>query len=146
MTVRIIQGDCREVLKNLPESSVHCCVTSPPYFGLRDYGVAGQIGLEPTPDEFVAQMVAVFREVRRVLRDDGTLWLNLGDSYATGAGKVGNCPGGGAQGEDWKRKGAMTPANRLPLPGLKPKDLIGIPWRVALALQADGWWLRQDII
>lgn len=146
MTVRILTGDCREVLAGLPSESVHCCVTSPPYFGLRDYGHAGQIGLEQTPAEYVERMVAVFREVRRVLRDDGTLWLNLGDSYATGAGKVGNCPGGGSQGEAWKQKGAMTPANRLPLPGLKPKDLIGIPWRVAFALQADGWYLRQDII
>lgn len=146
MTIRILTGDCRDVLKTLGDNSAHCCVTSPPYFGLRDYGHAGQIGLEPTPAEYVEQMVQVFREVRRVLRDDGTLWLNLGDSYATGGGKVGNCPGGGAQGEDWKRKGAMTPANRMPLPGLKPKDLIGIPWRVAFALQADGWYLRQDII
>lgn len=146
MTVKILEGDCREVLRTLDASSVHCCVTSPPYFGLRDYGHDGQIGLEATPAEFVEQMVAVFREVRRVLRNDGTLWLNLGDSYATGAGKVGNCPGGGAQGEAWKERGVMTPANRMPLPGLKPKDLIGIPWRVAFALQADGWYLRQDII
>jgi DNA modification methylase len=124
--------------------TVHCCVTSPPYFGLRDYGVDGQIGLERTPDAYVAKLVEVFREVRRVLRDDGTLWLNLGDSYATGAGKVGNCPGGGEQGRLWS--GPTTQANRLPLPGLKPKDLLGIPWRVAFALQADGWYLRSDII
>lgn len=142
--ISILQGDCRETLKTLPDCSVHCVVTSPPYFGLRDYGCDGQIGLEATPDEFVAQMVQVFREVRRVLRDDGVCWLNLGDSYATGAGKVGNCPGGGAQGENWT--GPKTQANRMPLPGLKPKDLIGIPWMVAFALRADGWWLRQDII
>lgn len=89
MTVRILNGDCREVLKGLPDESVHCCVTSPPYFGLRDYGVDGQIGLEPTPEEFVAELVEVFREVRRVLRSDGTLWVNLGDSYA-GSGRGGN--------------------------------------------------------
>ena len=142
--VKIYLGDCRDILPTLPADSVHCCVTSPPYFGLRDYGCDGQIGLEPTPAEFVAEMVAVFREVRRVLRDDGVCWLNLGDSYATGAGKVGNCPGGGKQGENWT--GPKTQANRLPLPGLKPKDLIGIPWRVAFALQEDGWYLRQDII
>jgi len=146
MTVQILRGDCREVLRKLADESVHCCVTSPPYFGLRDYGVDGQTGLEQTPAEFVEQLVSVMREVRRVLRPDGTLWLNLGDSYATGAGGVGNCPGGGKQGESWKVRGRMTPPNRMPLPGLKPKDLIGIPWQVAFALQADGWWLRQDIV
>jgi len=128
----------------LADGSVHCCVTSPPYWWLRDYGAPGQLGLERTPEEYVARMVAVFREVRRVLRDDGTLWLNLGDCYATGAGKVGECPGGGKQGDNWK--GATTSPNRMPLFGLKPKDLVGIPWRVAFALQADGWYLRSDII
>lgn len=142
--IEILHGDCRQTLKTLPDCSVHCVVTSPPYFGLRDYGCNGQIGLEATPDEFVSEIVAVFREVRRVLRDDGVCWLNLGDSYATGAGKVGNCPGGGPQGENWN--GPKTQANRMPLPGLKPKDLIGIPWMCAFALRADGWWLRQDII
>jgi DNA modification methylase len=146
MTVEIRIGDCRDLLRAMPDASAQCVVTSPPYFGLRDYGVGGQIGLEATPDAFVAQMVDVFREVRRVLKDDGVLFLNLGDSYATGGGKVGNCPGGGVQGEAWKERGVMTPANRMPLPGLKPKDLIGVPWRVAFALQADGWWLRQDIV
>lgn len=146
MTVRIITGDCRDVLATLPDESVHCVVTSPPYWGLRNYGVDGQIGLEASPDEFVAEIVAVFREVRRVLRADGTLWLNLGDCYATGAGKVGDHPGGGAQGAAWKDRGATTQPNRMPIPGLKPKDLVGAPWRVAFALQADGWWLRQDII
>ncbi len=150
MTVRILQGDCRDVLKTLPDQSVHCCVTSPPYFGLRDYGVDGQIGLEPTPAEFVAELVAVFREVRRVLRDDGTLWLNLGDSYASNAGGYSDtgsrgttsCPsiGAGTMAAVLKGRGRMPPE------GLKPKDLIGIPWRVAFALQADGWYLRQDII
>jgi DNA modification methylase len=115
--MRILQGDCRQVLATLPAASVQCCVTSPPYFGLRNYGVEGQIGLEETPDAYVAEMVAVFREVRRVLKDDGTLWLNLGDSYVSN----GRC-------------------------GIKPKDLIGIPWMVAFALRADGWYLRKDII
>ena len=231
MPVRVLNGDCRDVLRTLPAASVQCCVTSPPYWGLRDYGVeatvwggdtecdhewgdliqvnatnhtdkrrwnhtrkgrdeeqpiekrvawlrtkvpqgkfcqhcgawAGALGLEPNPDLFVDHIVEVFREVRRVLRPDGTLWLNLGDSYATGAGKVGERPGGGTQGDAWKGHrgsrgnsekqphtgsavGPMTQPNRLPQAGLKPKDLCGIPWRVAFALQADGWWLRQDII
>lgn len=144
MSVTILTGDCRHVLGSLPEQSVQCCVTSPPYFGLRDYGMADQIGLEQTPDAYVAEMVAVFREVKRVLRDDGTLWLNLGDSYNSGTqsnhGKGGTMSRDGLAPEDgW--------AGHRPLvPGLKPKDLIGIPWRVAFALQADGWYLRQDII
>ena len=115
-----------------------------PYWGLRDYGTPGQLGLERTPEEYVAKMVEGFHEVRRVLRSDGTLWLNMGDSYATGAGKVGNCPGGGEQGANWK--GVATSPNRMPIVGLKPKDLCGIPWMVAFALRADGWYLRQDII
>jgi DNA modification methylase len=143
----ILQGDCRTVLAGLDAESVQMVCTSPPYWGLRDYGVDGQLGLEATPDEYVARMVDVFREVRRVLRKDGVLWLNLGDSYATGGGAVGRCPGGGEQGERFLRAGMVnTQPNRMPLPGLKPKDLIGIPWRVAFALQADGWWLRSDII
>jgi DNA modification methylase len=139
VSVRLLIGDCRERLRELEAGSVHCCVTSPPYFGLRDYGHAGQIGLEPTPDAFVAEMVEVFREVRRVLRDDGTLWLNLGDSYSAG----GNGPGaaGAKQGTN---VGADIAAKRTP--GFAPKNLLGIPWRVAFALQADGWLLRQDII
>lgn len=142
MTVRIITGDCRDVLKTLPAKSVHCCVTSPPYFGLRDYGVDGQIGLEPTPDEFVAELVAVFREVRRVLRDNGTLWLNLGDSY--NAARNGGHAGGAKQASLARHDGITRSGANVP--GLKPKDLIGIPWRVAFALQADGFYLRQDII
>jgi DNA modification methylase len=147
MSVQILQGDCIEMLKTLPDASVHCCITSPPYWGLRDYGCAGQFGLEKTPEEYVAKMVETFREVRRVLRDDGTLWLNLGDSYATGAGQ-GFVPGGGGQGNRAKRDllGTSWQPNRLKIPGLKAKDLVGIPWRVAFALQADGWYLRQDII
>ena len=107
---RVIVGDCVESMRGLADQSVNCCVTSPPYFGLRDYGVDGQIGLELTPDQYIAKMIEVFREVRRVLRDDGTLWLNLGDSYGKG------------------------------------KQMLGIPWKVAFALQDDGWYLRQDII
>lgn len=145
---RVWFGDCRDSMREMLAQGLRaqCCVTSPPYYGLRDYGHPGQIGLKKTPAEFVAALVEVFRLVRDVLADDGVLWLNLGDSYATGAGGVGDCPGGGKQGESWKLRGAMTPPNRMPLPGLKPKDLIGIPWRVAFALQADGWYLRQDII
>lgn len=141
MNLTILQGDCRQMLADIPDGSVHCCVTSPPYFGLRDYKVAGQIGLEASPDEFVAQLVEVFRDVRRVLRDDGTLWVNLGDSYAND-GKWGGHTGGkhanGLHGEPIGRNKRYT--------GLKPKDLIGIPWMVAFALRADGWYLRQDII
>ncbi len=168
MSVRIIQGDCREALAAMGGGSVHCCVTSPPYFGLRDYGADGQIGLEPTPEAYVAELVAVFAEVRRVLRDDGTLWLNLGDSYASAPGQAtrGGPPsgsstldgnghrGGGPKLAKLSRVGTSpipgqvhADVGRRPFaPGLKPKDLIGIPWRVAFALQADGWFLRQDII
>jgi DNA modification methylase len=135
-------GDCLESLRAMPDQSVHCCVTSPPYFGLRDYGMDGQIGLEDTPQAFVARLVKVFRQVRRVLRDDGTLWLNLGDSYSAQ---------GGAQVQGTKQaKGSQSGAwggeSRKAIAGLKPKDLIGIPWRVAFALQDDGWYLRQEII
>lgn len=165
MTVRILVGDVRDRLKELPDESVHCVVTSPPYFGLRDYGVDGQIGLEETPSAFVDVMVAVFAEVRRVLRKDGTLWLNLGDSYAGswGAQSRGGAPsesstlkGNGHVGGGPKLKGLSaiqidahpkrTQTGSIREAGLKPKDLIGVPWRVAFALQAAGWWLRQDII
>lgn len=146
-TYRLLHGDCREVLAMLPDASVRCCVTSPPYWGLRDYGTAAQIGMESTPDAYVAALVGVFREVRRVLVDDGVLWLNLGDSYATGGGAVGRALGGGDQGERFIRAGMInTQPNRMKLEGFKPKDLVGIPWRVAFALQADGWWLRSDVI
>lgn len=133
---KIIQGDALTVLKTLPSESVNCAITSPPYFGLRDYGVKGQIGLEQTPEAYVARLVEVFREVRRVLRDDGTLWLNLGDSYVATIGLGG---GRRTQAEGNKRP------NKTGF-GLPAKNLIGIPWRVAFALQADGWYLRQDII
>lgn len=141
---RILVGDALKKLCDIPDGAADCCVTSPPYFGLRDYGVEGQIGLEPTPDEFVQALVTVFREVRRVLRDDGTLWLNLGDSYASTAPGTRNAPqtkGSKTSPEQW---GNFRPDLRDH--GIKPKDLIGIPWRVAFALQADGWYLRQDII
>ena len=142
MTYEIIQGDCRETLAALPDGVFNTCVTSPPYFGLRDYGVDGQMGMEQTPDEYVDGMVRVFREVRRVLRDDGTLWLNLGDSYANDGKSGGSTGGKHAQGVH----GISGPGRAKRSTGLKPKDLIGIPWRVAFALQADGWYLRQDII
>lgn len=141
-TVDIRIGDCRTLLSAMEPQSVHCCVTSPPYFGLRDYGVEGQIGLEQTPDEYVAEMVAVFREVRRVLRDDGTLWLNLGDSYSTDAKWGGSTGGKAAKALHGKDGGGRNKTHT----GLPDKNLLGIPWRVAFALQADGWYLRQDII
>lgn len=142
---RILEGDVRTRLDELEPGSVHCCVTSPPYWILRDYGVPGQIGLEKTPEKYVAVLVDVFERVRRVLRDDGTLWLNLGDTYAAG-GK-----GGGGSFMDrrrdtaWNRKAAIN-GWRSPPPGMKDKDLLGMPWRVAFALQAAGWYLRTDII
>jgi len=134
-------GNCLDILPTLPAESVQTCITSPPYFGLRDYGVAGQLGLEATPREFVDAMVRVFAEVRRVLRDDGTLWLNLGDSYA----------GGGCGSRDpvkWPKQSRNDHrvVHAKGNTGLRRKNLIGIPWRVAFALQADGWYLRQDII
>jgi DNA modification methylase len=139
--VRIHVGDCRQVLATLPAASVQCVVTSPPYWGLRDYGVAAQIGLEPTMEFYLERMVEVFREVRRVLRDDGTAWINLGDSYNAnhGAGFDLNYNGGARL--------RLQASPKLPRQAwLKPKDLVGIPWRVAFALQADGWYLRSDII
>jgi DNA modification methylase len=141
VTVEILVGDARQRLAEIESGTVNTCVTSPPYFGLRDYGHEGQMGLEPTPDEFVAGMVEVFREVRRVLRDDGTLWLNIGDSYWTAKGaSCGTDPKQGA------RRGWARPQDRPGRDGLKGKDLIGIPWMLAFALRADGWYLRQDII
>jgi len=188
--MRVLCGDCLEMLKTLPDESVHCCVTSPPYWGLRDYGTArweggdescdhsqylggngdasakqvtsggtqkyqyrdvckkcgairkdGQLGLEKTPEEYVGKLVEIFREVRRVLLADGTCWLNLGDSYSgSGKGPAGNLGSKNDERNMWEIHSAITPN------GTKPKDLIGIPWRVAFALQSDGWWLRQDII
>jgi DNA modification methylase len=149
MSVRIINADVFAGLAHLENESVNCCVTSPPYFGLRDYGVPGQIGLEPTPEAFIEKMVAVFDEVKRVLRKDGTLWLNIGDSYCNT-----DKWGGGGEGKNGKQ--TLAPDGSVPswavrrrrekMPGIKPKDLIGIPWMLAFALRADGWWLRQEII
>lgn len=147
----LLIGDCRNILPTLPSKSVQCVVTSPPYFKLRDYGVEGQIGAEDTVEEYVQSLVEVFREVKRILKDDGTLWLNLGDSYA-GSGKNRNAEGKDygikAEYKDAYHQGRRTGIiKKTPLSGyLKPKDLIGVPWRVAFALQADGWYLRQDII
>jgi DNA modification methylase len=138
--VNIIVGDCLESLRGLDEKTVQTCVTSPPYYGLRDYGVDGQVGLEQTPEEYVAKLVAVFSEVRRVLKGDGTLWLNLGDSYA--ASQTGH----GQTMRPKSRSLSIQATGKKVPPGLKPKDLIGIPWRVAFALQSDGWYLRSDII
>ena len=140
---KIIQGDSLTIIKTLPIESVNCVITSPPYWGLRDYGVDGQLGLEKTPEEYVANMVKLFSEVKRVLKDDGTLWLNLGDSYASdtkGSGGLYKDKGFAHQ-NDSKRFSPLKVNH-----GLKNKDLVGIPWRVAFALQADGWYLRQDII
>lgn len=149
MVTQVLIGDCRETLRALPDKSVHCVITSPPYFGLRDYGVDEQIGMETSPREFVESMLAVFREVHRVLRDDGTLWLNLGDSYA-GSGKGRNADGSANVDPNSKQAtslGTILGTLHKSTPdGLKPKDLMGIPWRVAFALQEDGWYLRQDII
>ncbi len=146
----ILLGDAIEQLSTLPDESVQCCVTSPPYWGLRDYGDNGQLGLEKTPGEYVAKMVEVFREVRRVLRSDGTLWLNLGDSYASsgsGSGSDNASHSGDDCGNFRNGLAYVGQGNpRTAVGGLKPKDLCGIPWRVSFALQADGWWLRSDII
>lgn len=159
-TQLILTGDCIDGLRKLPDGIAHCCVTSPPYWGLRDYGHEGQIGLEETPEAYVVRMVDVFREVRRVLREDGTLWLNLGDSYCGGGGFAPDAPCNvkrrqmiadgegrhgsfslGASQHVRNKSGGIRPQGII-----KAKDLVGIPWRVAFALQADGWWLRQDII
>lgn len=147
--LEILIGDCRETLKTLPDESVQCVVTSPPYWGLRDYcGNARQIGLERNPSEYTEALVSVFREVMRVLKGNGTLWVNLGDAYCStdkwGGGKSGNSG-------KHTRDGADVPSwavrkKKEPIPGVKPKDLIGLPWRFAFAMQADGWYLRQDII
>ena len=137
--IKILQGNCLEVLKDLPEQSVNTCITSPPYWGLRNYQEEEQLGLEDTPEEFVESLVKVFREVKRVLRDDGTVWLNLGDSYSSGGRTT--TTNQTLRGD--KDYGVTRPK---PSKGIKPKDLVGIPWRVAFALQSDGWYLRQDII
>lgn len=158
MTTTILIGSCLSVLPSLPAGSAHACVTSPPYWGLRDYGATGQLGLEPTPEGYVAALVAAFREVRRVLRDDGTLWLVLGDSYAGSWGSQGRRTSRGGRRpvtspslRRLERFGSLPTRERTGAwvnahPVLKPKDLVGIPWRVAFALQADGWYLRSDVV
>lgn len=145
MTVRIINADVLDGLAQLADGSVHCVVTSPPYFGLRDYGVTGQIGLEPTPAEFVNRLVDVFREVRRVLREDGTCWLNMGDSYSGGGGFSPDAPSNKA-GSKQTTQGSRTYKGRKPADGFKPKDLLMIPERLAIAMQEDGWYIRSRII
>lgn len=134
----ILVGDAKRILFGFPDQSFRCAVTSPPYWGLRDYGVEGQIGAESDVRNYISDLVAVFREVRRTLRDDGTLWLNIGDSYTSG-------------GRTWRdtdeKNKARAMSYRAPTPqGLKPKDLIGVPWKLAFALQEDGWYLRTDIV
>lgn len=150
MTVRILQGDCRDLLPTLDAGSMQTVVTSPPYYALRDYGVEGQIGLEGSVDEYVDTLVGVFREVKRVLKDDGTLWLNMGDTYAGGGNG-----GGGSFAQDGGIRTALPGTNknhatrhgkRGAQNGVKTKDLMGLPWMVAFALRADGWYLRSDII
>ena len=142
-SIELIEGDCIAGMRTLDSQSAQTCITSPPYFGLRDYNVDGQIGLESTPAAFVEKLVAVFREVRRVLRDDGTLWVNIGDSYNAHPGqrKVTDTPGA-KQATSFGSLGAPSRS----VDGLKPKDIIGVPWMLAFALRADGWYLRQDII
>jgi DNA modification methylase len=135
--MQLICGDALAVLRTLPSESVHCCVTSPPYFGLRDYGVAGQLGLEPTVQEYVAKLVEVCSEIKRVLRPDGTFWLNLGDAYSSGGGK---------QVVQTKNASHGLDGMRQQTPWIAPKQLLGVPWRVAFALQDSGWWLRSEII
>lgn len=137
----ILCGDSLNVLKALPESSVHCCVTSPPYYGLRDYGMDAQIGREATPEEYISRLTAVFREVRRVLRPDGTLWVNIADSYCGTGSKGDTRDPKYPQGRNGQSI-SLCQAVR----GCKQKDMIGIPWMLAFALRADGWYLRNDII
>lgn len=147
MSVRILTGDCRDVLKTLPDESVHCVVTSPPYFGLRDYGVAGAIGLEASVSEHMRELADVFAETRRVLRPDGTLWVNYGDAYAGSWGAQSRYgPGAGLYKNSIDAHPKRTKTGAIRDPGLKPKDLMGLPWRLAFALQEAGWWLRADII
>ena len=155
---RILKGDCLHGLRSLPSATAQTCITSPPYYGLRDYGHEGQIGLEATSNAYVERIVKVFREVHRLLRDDGTLWLNIGDSYAGSWGNYGGQNRGKGGGQRKIVKGSQAPQKayegledwRPPtsnkIDGLKAKDLIGIPWAVAFALRADGWYLRSDII
>jgi len=145
VSVRIITGDARGRLKEMPDDSVHCVVTSPPYWGAqRDYGMTNQIGMEKTPEAFIDELVAVFREVRRVLRQNGVLWVNMGDSYAA-SGKGGGGKMMLARGHQWGHR-AHLKGWRSPPPGYKQKDLVGVPWLLASSLRKDGWTLRRDIV
>jgi len=142
-------GDCLNVLKTFPERSVNCCITSPPYFRLRDYGIDGQIGMEETPEQYIDRLTEVFREVRRVLKDDGTLWVNIGDSYVGTGGDRKNPVKNiifNQQQQSNPKDGRYESICKMKDSGLKQKDLIGIPWLLAFSLRADGWYLRQDII
>lgn len=145
---KIYLGDSLEILKTFPDNAIDCCVTSPPYYNLRDYGMVGQIGLEETPEEYIAKLVSVFREVKRVLKKEGTCWLNLADSYNGSGQDSGKPKGNQSQAICGGRNvgGGIYSTKATKIVGLKPKDLIGIPWMAAFALRADGWYLRQDII
>jgi site-specific DNA-methyltransferase (adenine-specific) len=134
----LFQGDALAALRRLPSGAVRCCVTSPPYWGLRDYGIEGQMGLEPTPELFIGRLVSVFAELRRSLSDDGTLWINIGDGYTSG--------NRGWRAPDRKNRARAMEVRPDTPEGLKPKDLLGIPWRLAFALQEDGWYLRSDVV
>lgn len=143
----IICGNTAEVLKTLPPESVNMCVTSPPYYGLRDYGESGQIGIEKTPDEYIARLIEVFDEVKRVLAKDGTLWVNIGDSYAgSGKGPMSMAVAGNGKNKELYQKDSRIYDVPKTWSGIKPKDLIGIPWMLAFALRGRGWYLRSDII
>lgn len=148
-SVEILEGDALEILRTMPEESIQACITSPPYFNLRDYGVDGQIGNEKTPQEYIERLVLVFHEVRRVLKANGTLWLNIGDSYAgSRKGRKADgtsCAYGKQATNAGSVEGIIKPSSKV-WDGIKPKDLIGIPWMLAFALRDDGWYLRQDII
>lgn len=144
---QIYNSECLSGLKEMPASSINCCVTSPPYYGLRDYGHDAQIGLEKTPEEYIRKLVAVFREVHRVLKDDGTLWVNIGDSYAGSMKGAAGFPDNAMNYKQGTNRGTLGKATLVKqCTGCKPKDLIGIPWMLAFALRTDGWYLRQDII
>ena len=144
---QIYNAECFTLLQSLPDKSINCCVTSPPYYGLRDYGNDAQIGLEKTPEEYIKKLVDVFHEVRRILRDDGTLWVNIGDSYAGSMKGAASYPENAMNYKQGTNRGTLGKATLVKqCTGCKPKDLIGIPWMLAFALRADGWYLRQDII
>jgi DNA modification methylase len=136
--VKVLTGDVQKLLPELEDDSIDCVVTSPPYWGLRDYGVDGQIGMEPTPEEYISKLTGVFHEIKRILRPKGTLWLNIGDSYSASSNTGGTA--------SFQKAGPMTTKGHGVPKGLKPKNLVGIPWRLALSLQSDGWYLRSDII